>query len=396
MFFEKVPEGLPDKVFGLQGAYYSDVRKQKMDLLVGTYKNSDLKGELLPSVKMAKEKILHLDVLADYLPIDGLGVFCQLIGNLCFGKKTWHEHQERIFVAQAIGGTGALQVGGGFLAQEVGRNIWITQPSWSNHRPIFERAGMKVENLHYYNSTLHSFDREAFFQGLNTIPEKGVVLFHAACHNPTGSDPTIDDWERISDICKKRSIFPFFDYAYQGFGDGIEEDSNILRLFIERGHEMLVAYSCSKNFGLYCQRVGAIFAIADSKALKIKVGSQIKKIIRALYSNPPAHGAMLVAEILKDPILSSQWVKDVNVMRQRIYHMREELVVKLRANSGNDRFDFVRYHKGMFSYLDLSKGQTDRLMNEFGIYTLDNGRVNVAGLNENNIDYFVDNLLKVC
>ncbi len=253
---------------------------------------------------------------------------------------------------------------------------------------------MQVETLHYYNSSTHSFDRDAFLKELRTVPEKGVVLFHAACHNPTGSDPTMEDWEVISDICKERGIFPFFDYAYQGFGEGIAEDSKVLRLFLNAGHEMLVAYSCSKNFGLYCQRVGALFAIGGSKAIKIKVGSQIKKVIRANYSSPPAHGAMLIAEILKDPILTAQWIKDVHCMRDRIYSMREKLVLNLKSRTGH--FDFIQKHKGMFSYLDLTKPQTDRLMNEFGVYVLDKGRVNVAGLNEHNIDYFVNSLLKVC
>ncbi len=387
MFLDHVSEGAPDPVFGLQGAFAADLRAEKMSLMVGIYKDAQLKSELMPIVDQEKAA----DRMADYLPIDGLVEFTQQVGELCFGHDQWSKHRSKIYGAQAVGGTGALRVGAEFLAQEVGRSVWIPHPTWPNHRSILERAGCTVSTLPYYNRDLHSFDRKAYLDALQALPEKSIVLFHAACHNPTGSDPTFEDWTRISDICKERQLFPFFDMAYQGFGAGIEEDARAVRYFLEQGHEMAVAYSCSKNFSLYCQRVGALFVVCGDAAVKGRVASQVKRIIRALYSNPPAHGAFLVAQILKSPAKREIWKQELEAMRKRISSMREKLVKKLPS-----RFSFVKHHKGMFSYLDLDKEQVARLIEEEAVYTLDSGRINLAGLNDENIDRFIESLRRVC
>ena len=396
MFFDAVPESPPDAVFGMMGTFHADARSQKVNLMVGIYKDEHLKSELMPAVRTAKERALLQDLQADYLPFDGPPAFIDLLGKLVFGEQMWAAHQTRIYGAQSVGGTGALRLGADFLVKEVGANMWVPQPTWANHRGVFEKAGMKVESLRYYNPSKHCFDFEECLAHLRSLPAKSAVLFHAACHNPTGSDPTFEQWREISDVCKQRSLIPFFDFAYQGFGDGVEEDAKAVRLFLEQGHELLIAYSCSKNFSLYCQRVGAIFAVCKDSTAKTRVGSQIKRIIRTNYSNPPAHGPKIVIEILSDEKLHKQWLSELRRMKQRIERARENFVHKLMAKAKNKNFDFVRRHKGMFSYLDLDKSQVQTLIDRYAIYTLDSGRINVAGLTDQNTDAVVNAILAVC
>ncbi|MDE3045044.1 MAG: aspartate/tyrosine/aromatic aminotransferase [Verrucomicrobiota bacterium] len=393
IFFEHVIEGPPDAVFGLMGTFRADQRPEKINLMVGIYKDEHLKSEVMPVVKKAKEKVLASDQMADYLPFDGAPQFFESLGKLVF--REWGNVEDRVYATQAIGGTGALRLGADFLAQEVGKRVWIPQPTWANHRGIFERAGFTVETLPYYSSAQHGIDKSAYFKHLRSLPPKSVVLFHGTCHNPTGCDPTLEEWKEISHICKERSLLPFFDFAYQGFGDGVEEDAGPVRLFLDEGHEFLVAYSCSKNFSLYCQRVGALFVVCKEAAVKPRVGSQIKRIIRTTYSNPPAHGAKIVAEVLNDRALKVEWLKELDQMRHRISQARALLVKKLVAKAKKIDFRFVQQHKGMFSYLDLSPKQVKELMEKHGIYMLDSGRINVAGLTSQNIDRVVDQVIAV-
>jgi aromatic-amino-acid transaminase len=377
MFFDKVPEGAPDPIFGLLHAFEADTRSKKVSLMVGIFKDENLRSELLPVVRQAKEKIS--DQSADYLPIDGIAEFGQVLGALVFGKS-WEAHQGRIYAAQSVGGTGALRVGAEFLAQEVSRKVYLPQPTWANHRAIFEKSGFSIETLHYYSREIHKFDPDRFLQELNEAEERSVIVFHAACHNPTGSDPTFEVWQKISEICKERQLFPFFDCAYQGLGNGLDEDARAMRMFLDDGHEMFVAYSCSKNFSLYCQRTGALFAVCPSEAVKGRVGSQVRRIIRPMVSNPPAHGARIVLKVLKDPDFFAAWQKQVAEMRRRISVARESLIQRLLAKSKKTDFSFLKHHKGMFSFLDLSKAQVQKLIDTYAIYTLDSGRINVAGL----------------
>lgn len=396
MYFETVAEAAPDPIFGMLTVFEADPRPNKISLMVGIYKDEQLRSELLPVVRLAKSKILSSDELADYLPIDGLVEFKQSIGSLVFGEMNWKEHHSRIYTAQTPGGTGALRVGADFLAQESGRNLYLPQPSWGNHRNIFERAGFNVESIPYYNRAIHGFDAETYLKALDGLSPKSIVLFHAACHNPTGSDPSLKEWKQIVEICKNRSLVPFLDFAYQGFGDGIEEDAKPLKLFMESGLSFLVAYSCSKNFSLYCQRVGALFVVCSNSAIKNRVGSQIKRIIRGNYSNPPAHGAKIVLHILKHPDLLKEWYKQVDHMRCRISFAREMLLERLLARAKKTDFSFVKHHKGMFSYLDLTKSQTEALIDQHAIYTLDSGRINVAGITPQNVDSIANSIIEVC
>ena len=370
MFFDEVPEGAPDPIFGLTGAFRSDPRPHKVDLLVGIYKNEKLEPELLPSVKKAKEEIFAQDLLADYLPIDGMAEFTDLIGGLAFGEKLWRESHGRIYGAQTPGGTGALRVGGEFLFQEATKKIYIPNPTWPNHRALFEKVGFQLETNVYYDKEKHGFDFDGMMRDLKRVPEKSAIVLHAACHNPTGCDPTESEWKQIAHTMKERSLLPFFDCAYQGLGEGLAPDRRAIEIFMNEGMEMAIAYSCSKNFSLYCQRVGALFLVTGDVALKVKVASHVLKTAR------------------------NDWEKEVEGMQYRIAKTREELVKKLTKR--NNRFHYLSRHKGMFSFADLDKSQVQRLISEFAIYLIDNGRISIPGINGKNIDYIVDAILSVC
>ncbi len=396
MFFSEVLEGQPDAIFGLTGAFQADVRPQKVNLTVGIYKDENLQSKLLPSVKKAEEQILEDDLLADYLPIDGFAPYLELLGPNILGEKIWKEAHSRIYGAHTTGGTGALRIAGEFLAQEVTKIVSIPNPTWPNHRAIFERAGCKVETYPYYNREKRIFDFSGMCKGLESLPEKSAVILHPCCHNPTGLDPTLEQWKELSALMKKRKLLPFFDFAYQGLGDSIEKDAAAIQLFAKEGHEMLIAYSCSKNFSLYCQRVGALYVVDENSAVKLRVGSQIKRIIRALYSNPPEYGAHVVTHILKHEELKKQWREDLEGMRLRLKSMRDLLIQRLKAKAKKIDFSYLKAHKGMFSFVDLNKSQVQKLINDYAIYLPDNGRINVAGLSLRNIDYIVDSLIAVC
>ena len=393
MFFDRVPEGPPDPIFGLYEAFQADPRPNKVNLAVGVYKDEQLKSHLLPSVQKAKQEILAQDQLADYLPIDGLADFYEQIGGLVFTE--WQKNRGRIYAAQSIGGTGALQIGGQFLLQEVTKKIALPSPTWPNHQSIFLRAGLQVETYSYYSQKLSSVDFSALCAALYKLEEKTAVLLHTVCHNPTGCDLTLEQWRTLSGIIKEKKLLPFFDFAYHGFGDGLEEDRRPIELFMQEGHEMLIAYSCSKNFSLYSQRVGVLFIVDQNTAVKSRISSQARRIIRSIYSNPPAHGARIALHILKSDALRKSWSKDVAQMRNRLSSTRDSLVEKLCAKASNVDFRHLRHHKGMFSFMGLDKSQVDRLIQEFGIYLTDNGRISLAGLTQENIDYVVDSVISV-
>ena len=393
MFFNEVPEGKPDPVFGLSGVFKADVRPHKVDLMVGIYKDENLLSKLLGSVKEAKKRLFPQDLPADYLPFDGIPAFYDALGGLIFGKNLWKDLHPRTYCSQALGGTGALRLGGEFLFQEIGQTIYIPHPTWSNHRQVFEKVGFHVETYPYYNREKKAFDCDAMCEKLLTLSPKTIVLLHATCHNPSGRDPTLPQWKKIFAAMQKKELIPFFDCAYQGFGDGLEKDTEALRLCLSFCREILVAYSCSKNFSLYNERVGALYLVTDHSAAKMRVGSQVKRIIRVLYSNPPSSGARIVAEILQDSKLTQQWTLEVDAMRHRIVSMRSELISRLVAKSPH--FQYLQGHSGLFMFVDLTKPQVDLLIHEYGVYLLDNGRISVAGLNQKNIDCVVDSIAKV-
>ena len=278
------------------------------------------------------------------------------------------------FLARKLrGGTGALRVGGELLKQEVGGRIAYSDPTWANHRQIFTRAGLEVESYPYGD-----FERcKKFLKGL---PPGTAVVLQASCHNPTGIDFSIEEWKELSKLCKSGGLLPFFDIAYQGMGQGVEEDAGAIRLFMEEGHEMVVACTQSKNFGIYSERTGAVFFVTESEAAAKKVGSRVKPIIRGLYSNPPSHGGKIVAAILGEASLKKMWEEELQVMRTRLKNVRELLAKKLSA-------PYILQGQGMFAMLKLKAEEILRLKKEYGIYMTQDGRVNLAGLNADAIDY---------
>lgn len=396
MFFDEVSEAPSDPVFGKIGVFNADPRKDKVNLMVGIYVDEFLKKRMFPSVIAAKDRASKNDQIADYLPFHGNSEFVGLIGTLLFGEELWKANQTKIYGAQALGGTGAVCLGAKFLVQEVSKMAAILQPTWPNHRNILERAGCSVVDLPYYSTQLHRFDSKNYFQALRALAPKTAVLFHASCHNPTGSDPTREEWRQIAHIMKEKNLVPFFDCAYQGIGDGMAEDAEAIRFFLKEEMEMVIAYSCSKNFSLYCQRVGAIFVVTKDEKSKHHVGSQMQRIIRGVYSNPPAHGAQIVVEVMRDPVLIRQWENEVNQARERLCNNREIFLRELIERSKTVDFRFAKHHKGMFSYLDLNEKQVERLKEKHAVYTLGGGRINLAGLNQENISKVVEAIVEVC
>ena len=374
-FFSHIQEAPSDANFGLAAVAKADPRPHKIDLVIGVYRDEKGSCDLMPSVQQVKRELLEEQV-ATYLPIEGNINFCEQIGVLLFGEL-WSEMQNRTAGAQMVGGTGALRVGAEFLAQEVSKKVLIPQPSWVNHLAIFERVGYQIET--YSSYAKRSFDFASAVDTLRRAPEKSVVLFHAACFNPSGCDPTPEEWEKLSDLVHERSLIPFFDCAYQGFGEGLDQDAAAIRLFVREGHECLIAYSCSKNFSLYSQRVGVLFIVSKHQNDRQRILSQVKRIIRVLYSNPPSYGARLVERILTDSRLKKQWREDLEAMHRRLITLRHNFAKKVDLPQLMDQ-------RGMFVQLDLEKAQLQRLIDEFAIYMPAPGRVNLTGLNAHNFD----------
>ena len=395
MFFNDVDEAQPDPIFGLAGAFNADLREKKVNLMVGIYKDEQLRSEIFLSAKRAKDLIFSKDLVANYLPIDGLREMVDLLGPVLFGQKLWLEEQRRIYGAHTAGGTAALRVGAEFFSEFVSPRVCIPNQTWPNHRLIFERAACEVTSYPYYNAEKKGFDLEAMIAFLSELPEKTVIVLHACCHNPTGCDPKPEEWKAISRVVKEKKLFPFFDCAYQGLGDGLEQDSEALRMFLKDGHEMAIAYSCSKNFSMYCQRVGTLFIVGENGGIKERVGSQVQRIIRAIYSNPPAHGARIVREILIEGDLTELWHKDLQALRHRLNLMRETLVQRLLFTAKQMNFEYLKKHKGMFSFVDLNKSQVQLLIEKYGIYLSGAGRINISGLTTKNIDYVANSIVNV-
>lgn len=394
-FFNDVERALPDPVFGMAAAFNADPRPEKINLIMGVYKTPELRTPILASVKRAEGVILAEEKQKDYLPIEGNKEYLAHAGVLLFGGESWGQHAKRIAAVQGIGGTGALRLGADFLKQEVGEYLYYSHPTWVNHTQMMRQVGMKITHYPYYDvdNQLLQFDQMIHF--LSELPAKSIVLLQVACHNPTGADPTLAQWKELSDLFLKKKLFPFFDFAYQGFAKGIEEDAAAVRLFLEAGHEMVVANSFSKNFGLYGERVGALFVVTASEKEAENVLSQLKILVRTDYSNPSIHGAKIVSHILGNPSFKAEWEAEVTAMRERIKEMKQALVTALQARSKKRDFNFFNERYGLFSFCGLKKSQVERLIAEYAIYMTGEGRINIAGLNQDNLEYVADAIIQV-
>lgn len=394
--FESVELAPRDPILGLNEQYNADTRAGKVNLGVGVYYDDEGRIPLLESVSKAETARIQAHAARGYLPMEGIAGYNKGAQTLLFGENSPLIAAGRVLTAQSLGGTGALKIGADFLKQLLpGSKVVISNPSWENHRALFERAGFAVETYPYYDAATHGFDFEGMLGALKNLPQQTIVVLHACCHNPTGVDPTFEQWQQIVEVIKDNNLVPFLDIAYQGFGDGLEEDAAVVRLFAQHDITMLISSSFSKSFSLYGERVGALTLVSSSKDESGRVLSQIKRVIRTNYSNPPTHGGTVVSTVLNTPELYTLWTQELAAMRERIRSMRVQLVEKLKAHGVTQNFDFVLSQRGMFSYSGLTAAQVDRLRDEHGVYAVSSGRICVAALNSHNIDYVAKSIAEV-
>ena len=385
-----------DPILGLNEQFNADPNPAKVNLGVGVYFDENGKLPLLACVKAAEELMMEAPKARNYLPIDGIAAYDSAVQDLVFGGDTPIRKSGRIATVQALGGTGGLKLGADFLKRvNPAARVLISDPSWENHRALFEAAGFEVASHPYYDATRRGLDFPGMLAALNGAAPGTIIVLHACCHNPTGYDLTAEQWPQVIDAVRARGLVPFLDMAYQGFGDGIFEDGAVVRMFVDSGLDFFVSTSFSKSFSLYGERVGALSVVCASKVQADRVLSQLKRVIRTNYSNPPTHGAQVVTMVLNTPALRSTWESELAGMRVRIKQMREALRDKLAAAGIRQDFSFITRQRGMFSYSGLTKDQMVRLRNEFGIYGVDSGRICVAALNDRNIDAVVQAIRRV-
>ena len=385
-----------DPILGITEAFNADQHPEKTNLGVGVYYDDNGKVPLLACVQKAESLLMEKLAPRTYLPIEGLAAYDKAVQELVFGANSEVVTSKRAITAQAIGGTGALKLGADFLKRfSPNAQVYISDPSWENHRALFESAGFVVNNYPYYDTTTKGVNFDGMLASLQSMPAGSIVLLHACCHNPTGADLTDQQWAQVIQVASERGLVPFLDMAYQGFGDGINEDGKVVGMFAAAGGPLFVSNSFSKSFSLYGERVGALSIVAANAEEAARLMSQLKRVIRTNYSNPPMHGGQVVAMALATPELRKLWEEELAGMRVRIKAMRQALVDKLKAKAPQHNFDFVIQQRGMFSYSGLTKAQVERLKTEFSIYAVDTGRICVAALNSRNIDRVVDAIAKV-
>jgi aromatic-amino-acid transaminase len=385
-----------DPILGLTEAFNADSRTTRVNLGVGVYLDDSGKVPLLAAVKLAEKARLEAMPPRGYQPIDGLPAYNQAVQKLLFGEQSALLGEGRVLTIEALGGTGGLKVGADYLRRLLPEaTVYISDPSWENHRALFEFAGFRVDSYPYYDATTRGVDFAAMKAGLNALPAGSIIVLHACCHNPTGADLDAAQWREVIDIVAARSLVPFIDIAYQGFADGIREDAVALDLFAASGLQFLIASSFSKSFSLYGERVGALSVVTASRDETARVLSQIKRLVRTNYSNPPTHGGAIVAAVLASAELRALWADELAQMRQRILDMRRSLVERLQGRGASADFSFINRQRGMFSYTGLNPAQVDRLRDEFGIYAVSSGRICLAALNTRNVGYVAEAIATV-
>jgi len=376
-----------DPILGVSEAFNADTNPKKVNLGVGVYCDDSGKVPLLECVKRAERELTDAAAPRSYLPIDGIPAYDREVRALLFGAESDVIRSSRAVTVQALGGTGALKVGADFLRRFApAAQVWISDPSWENHRALFEGAGFTVNTYPYYDAATRGLDFAGMLGALERLAPGSIVVLHACCHNPTGVDPTPEQWPRIIDVVRARGLVPFVDLAYQGFGDGIDADGAVVRNFAATPGPLLVTSSFSKSFSLYGERVGALSVVAGDKDEAGRVLSQLKRLIRANYSNPPTHGGQIVSTVLCSPELRALWEAELATMRNRIKLMRAMLVERLHERVPGADFRYMLAQRGMFSYSGLTKAQVQTLREEFSVYAIDTGRICVAALNTRNVE----------
>jgi len=393
--FQTVKRVPGDPILGLMDAYRADRNPAKLDLGVGVYKDAQGLTPIPRAVKLAEQRLLQSETSKSYIGGHGDPLFGRLLSELVLGANN-PLLTERAGATQTPGGTGALRLCADFIAQCLpGRGIWLSDPTWPIHESIFAAAGLRVGHYPYVGAD-NALNVEAMIAALTHVPKGDVVLLHACCHNPTGFDLAPRDWKRVLEVVKARELLPLIDFAYQGFGDGLEQDAFAVRLFAAELPELLITSSCSKNFGLYRERTGALIVCAEHAEKLQDVRSQLAFIARNLWSTPPAHGAAVVASILHDDELKALWIDELNSMRERIASLRNGLVEALQPHGLSERFTHIAQQRGMFSYTGLSPTQVQRLRDEFSVYMVGSGRANVAGLDAQRMDQLASAIARVC
>jgi aromatic-amino-acid transaminase len=394
--FDAVEMAPRDPILGITEQFAADSNPAKVNLGVGVYYDENGKLPLLKCVRAAEEMMMEVPKPRGYLPIDGIAAYDAATQALVFGADSEARRAGRIATVQGVGGTGGLKIGADLLARMNPKaRVLISDPSWENHRALFEGAGFEVAAYPYYDAAHHDVDFDAMLQALRAAVPGTIVVLHACCHNPTGCDLSPTQWREVVGVLVECRLVPFLDMAYQGFGDGIAEDRLAVELCLAAGLDFFVSTSFSKSFSLYGERVGALSVVCASADEAARVLSQLKRVIRTNYSNPPTHGAAVVAHVLSTPPLRALWEEELAGMRGRIKTMRIELRRKLEAAGARIETAFITRQRGMFSYSGLTKAQMQRLRSEFGIYGVDSGRICVAALNETNLDAVVDGIVRV-
>lgn len=386
--FEVLDMAPPDPILGLSEAFKKDPNPNKINLGIGVYCDENGRTPVFHSVKKAEERILVSEKTKNYVnPNSGTPEYSAAVQELLFGAGHPVIAEGRCATAHTPGGTGALRVAADLIKLvKPDAKVWLSEPTWPNHPSIFQAAGIRVSVYPYYDAAEKRLDGDRMMSALKNVPAGDVVLLHACCHNPTGMDPTIEQWKAIAEVSASHGWVPLFDFAYQGLADGLNEDAQGVAQFLAPGREMLVCSSFSKNFGLYNERVGALTLVADSRGSAEKALSHLKRVIRSNYSNPPAHGSNIVTTILQDAALRTEWEGEVTAMRDRIAGMRQLFVETLRAKGVAQDFSFLVKQKGMFSFSGLTKDHVEALKSQFSVYIVGSGRINVAGMTPANMD----------
>jgi aromatic-amino-acid transaminase len=396
MHFDAIGRVPGDPILGLMEAYAQDTNPRKFDLGVGVYKDAQGLTPIPEAVKIAEARLVESQDTKTYIGGHGNPLFGKVINELVLGADSKLIAAQRAGATQTPGGTGALRLAADFIAQCLpGKGVWLSNPTWPIHETIFATAGVKVSHYPYVGSD-NRLDVDAMLAVLNQVPNGDVVLLHACCHNPTGFDLSHDDWQRVLDVVRSRNLLPLIDFAYQGFGDGLEQDAWSTRLFAAEVPELLITSSCSKNFGLYRDRTGALIVCAKTADKLIDIRSQLANIARNLWSTPPDHGAAVVATILADPELKARWADEVEAMRLRIAQLRSGLVEALEPHGLRERFAHIGVQRGMFSYTGLSPEQVKQLREHHSVYMVSSGRANVAGIDATRLALLAEAIASVC
>jgi len=394
--FENLKPVAIDPILGLMVAFKADNRAEKIDLGVGVYQDDRGRTPVMASVKEAESRLMELETTKSYQGMAGDPDYNQRMMELLLGKDHSILSTGRVKSIQAPGGSGALRVGAEVIRRARPESkLWVGMPTWPNHIPLLGSAGFDIKQYPYYDVDARQVDTDKMMEALRQVPVGDLVLLHGCCHNPTGADLTNEQWDSIADLALERGFIPFIDTAYQGLGNGLDEDAYGMRMMAERLPEVIIASSCSKNFGLYRERTGSITFIAETSEQADIVVSQAMSTARSIYSMPPAHGALLVSMVLGDPQLRSQWEAELEEVRLRIKSMRNLLCDSLENNAAGMDFSHIKRQNGMFSFLGITTPQLERLRTEFGIYIVSSTRINLAGVNSNNIEHLTQSLLTV-